>query len=335
MSKPIFERKNILVTGGAGFLGSHLCDRLVKEHKVICIDNFKTGNEDNINHLLKHPDFEFIKHDLIKSINLEELQELKVFKVAFQGLQEIYHLACPTSPAVYKKYPLETLLANTHATRNALDLAVKYRAKFILFSSDAVYGQPTEDKPLPENYWGYVDPIGPDSSFAEGKRAAESLVYHYRQVYNIDAKIVRIFPTYGPRLQLKDGRLIPEIIRQAITESTINLADSKDARLSLSFFSDTLDAVDRMMNSNEHGPVNVGNDSPTTIGEVAELVKKLSEMKVNIKYNAGENKNIYRLPNIQFARQRLGWFPVISLAEGIRQTISYLKATYIQKHLST
>lgn len=328
MAKPIFERKNILITGGAGFLGSHLSDLLVQSNKVICIDNFRTSTVENINHLLKHPDFEFIKQDLSQPISLDELPELKVFKVAFQGIQQIYHLASPTSPVAYERYPVETIVANTLATKNALDLAVKYQASFILFSSDAVYGVPTEAKPIPENYWGYVDQLGPDSAFAEGKRAAESLVYHYRRAYNLDAKIVRLFPVYGPRLQMNDGRIIPELIRQALMQDTIQAPAPAETLISLTYYTDILDAVSRIMDSQEQGPVNLGNDAPVSLGELTDTIVKLTKSKAKVVF-ASKPKGVFRLPSIQRARQRLGWFPVISLERGLSQTIDYLRSLQV------
>lgn len=334
MAKPIFERKNILITGGAGFLGSHLADRLVQSNKVIAIDNFKTGSVENINHLLKHPDFEFVKHDLTKPINLDELPELKVFKVAFQGIQAIYHLASPTSPAAYARYPVETLIANTHATKNALDLAVKYQAAFILFSADAVYGQPTEDKPIPENYWGYLDQLGTDSAFAEGKRVAESLTFHYRRSYNLDAKMARLFMTYGPRLQMTDGRLVPELIRQALSSPTITVPGAETSALSLTYYTDILDAVDRLMESQEAGPVNLGNDNLVTLASLVETIKTLTGSTATVRYDTSGGYR-YPTPSIQKARQRLGWFPVVSLEQGLQQTIDYLKSAKVGHHLIT
>ncbi|PIY96690.1 MAG: hypothetical protein COY66_03405, partial [Candidatus Kerfeldbacteria bacterium CG_4_10_14_0_8_um_filter_42_10] len=174
--KPIFEKENILVTGGAGFIGSHLCDELIKKSKVICIDNFITGQEDNIDHLLKNPDFEFIKHDITIPLKLDELPELDKFKIKFQGIQKIYHLACPTAPREYNKIPVETLLANSHGTRNVLELAVQNKAKLLFLSSSSIYGEPLEDAPFKEDYWGFIDPIGPRSCYNEGKRFAECMV---------------------------------------------------------------------------------------------------------------------------------------------------------------
>lgn len=333
MAKPIFERKNILISGGAGFLGSHLSDALVQSNKVICVDNFRTSSVENINHLLKHPDFEFVKHDFSQPINLEDLPELKVFKVAFQGIQQIYHLASPTSPAAYQRYPVETIVANTMATKYALDLAVKYQASFVLFSSDAVYGTPTEAKPIPENYWGYVDQLGPDSAFAEGKRAAETLVYHYRKAYNLDAKIVRLFPVYGPRLRMDDGRLVPELIRQALTSDVIKVPGPAETRISLTYYLDILDAIRRIMDSHELGPINLGNDSVLTLQQLVEEIVRLSQSKARVVY-ADQTHDLYRLPLIQRARQRLGWFPVISLERGLSETIDYFRTLQVSHPLT-
>ena len=226
VDKAIFDKKNILIVGGAGFIGSHLCDELIKSNKIICIDNFLTGTQDNISHLLQHPDFEFINHDIINPINLEDLPELKEFKFEFQGVQEVYYLASPSSPVDYQKHPIETLLANSIGLRNALDIAVKYKSKFFFASSPAVYGQGTA-KPTKETFVGVVDQLAPRSAYAEANRFAETLLFNYSAKYNLDIKLARVFNCYGPKIRLGDGRMIPEMIKNAISNEDIVIYGSE------------------------------------------------------------------------------------------------------------
>ncbi len=326
--KPIFERKNILITGGAGFLGSHLCDELIKHHKVICIDNFSTGSEENINHLLKHPDFEFIRHDMTEPIDLESLPELRAFKVAFQGLQEIYNLACPTSPKDYNAYPTETLLANGFGTRYALDLAVRYGAKFLHVSTSAIYGEPLEATPFPENYWGYVDPIGPRSAYNEGKRFAESLVVNYRKKYRIDTKIVRMFNTFGPRMRLTDGRMIPDFVKNALAHEPLVIYGTQDDHSTYCYITDMIEGLIRMMHSNEFGPLNLGNPQVHKISDVAKLVIKMTNSRSLIRYEPHLPYTAKQgIPNIRLAKEKLGWFPVVPLEDGLVRTIDYMRGS--------
>ncbi len=325
-TKPIFERKNVLVTGGAGFIGSHLCDELVKTSKVICIDNFLTGSEENINHLLKHPDFEFIHHDLTKPINLEDLPELKPFQIAFQGLQEIFHCACPTSPKDYNRLPLETLMANADATRNVLDLALKYGSKLVHASTSAIYGEPLQNAPYPETYWGYIDPIGPRSCYNEGKRFAESLVVNYRQKFKLDAKIARIFNTYGPRMKLTDGRMIPDFVANAMQNKPVVIYGELEDTSTYCYISDLTEGLVRLMKSNELGPVNLGNPEVYRVVDVAkkaiELAGSASEVNFEprLKFTARQG-----VPDITLAKDKLGWFPVVPLEEGLKRTIEFMK----------
>ena len=217
MKEVIFDRKNVLVTGGAGFIGSHLCDELVKTCKVICVDNFITSDEKNIDHLLVDPNFAFIKHDMTELIELEKLPGLQKFKIEFQGIQEIYHLACPTSPINFEKNRYNTLLANSYVIKNVLDLAVKYKAKFLHFSSSVVYGPRQKDNlKIKETNLGHADVLSPHSCYNEGKRFAESFVMNYKDIFKIDAKIIRLFRTYGPRMKLNDGQMIPDFIYNAL-----------------------------------------------------------------------------------------------------------------------
>ncbi len=324
--RAIFEKKNVLVTGGAGFIGSHLCDELIKQNKVICVDNYITGSERNIDHLLANPNFEFIKHDLIEPLDLEKLPELEKFKVKFQGLQEIYHLACPTSQKQLNKFPIETALTNSHGTRNALEWARKYQAKFVHFSTSAVYGEPLEEGSFPESYWGFVNPLSPRACYDEGKRFAETLVLNYREKFDLDAKIVRIFRTYGPRMKLTDGRLIPDFVNSAFSDQDIKIYGRGNQAITLCYIDDIVDVIMRLMKTEEKGPINLGSNKTYTVLEVAEKVIELTESKTKI---------IYRdplpyitkpgIPDISLAKKKLGWFPVIDLEEGLRRTIKEMK----------
>lgn len=326
--KPIFERQNILVTGGAGFIGSHLCDELIKKHKVICLDNFITGAEENINHLLKHPDFEFIRHDLSQPLDLESLPELRPFKVAFQGIQEVYNLACPTSPKDYHAYPIETLMANAVGTQHALDMAVKYGAKFLHVSTSAIYGEPLEATPFPENYWGYIDPIGPRSAYNEGKRFAESLVMNYRKKYHLDTKIVRMFNTYGPRMRLTDGRMIPDFVKSALSSNPLVIYGSADDRSTFCYITDMIEGLLRMMKSAEAGPLNLGNPESLRIADVAQLIIQLTNSRSAIRYEAHLPYTAKQgIPNIRLAKEKLGWFPVVPIQDGLMRTIDYMRGS--------
>lgn len=324
--KPIFERKNVLITGGAGFIGSHLCDELIKTSKVICIDNFSTGKEENINHLLKHPDFEFIRHDLSEPLPLADLPELRAFKVPFQGIQEIYHLACPTSPRAYRQEPIATVLANSHATRQVLDWAAAYQAKCLIFSSGAVYGEPRDATPFPEEYFGYVDPVGVRSAFEEGKRFAESLAKAYRETKKVDVKIARMFNVYGPRMKPEDGRMVPEMIMAALRGEPLTAYGSSTDTTTLCYITDLLEGIGRLMRSQEHGPVNLGSDTPMTLQDVAQQIVQLTGGTSEIRYAKRPPEFVRQgTPSIQRARERLGWFPVVALAEGLRVTVEYLR----------
>lgn len=326
----IFDKKNILITGGAGFLGSHLCDRLVQENRVICLDNFSTSQEENINHLLVNPDFEFIRHDLTAPINLEELPELKDFKIAFQGIQEIYHLACPTSPRDYEKYPIETLLANAYATHNALEMAKKYQSKFILFSSSTIYGEILDLKNvyINEDYWGYIDPVGEKSCYDEGKRFAESLAYNYQKVHNLEVRIARIWNTYGPRMRLYDGRMIPDLISQAVDNEPLVLAGDIDKMNSFCYVTDLIEGIIRLAKSKVKEPVNIGNPEGSKLREVAQKIIDFSGSKSKLvikKEGEGQYSIKQSLPDITRAKQKLGWFPVINLNDGLKKTIEYMQ----------
>lgn len=327
MAKPvIFEKKNVVIAGGAGFIGSHLCDELVRTAKVICVDSFITGAEDNIHHLVQNPDFKFIRHDLTEPLDLESLPELAPFKVPFQGVQEIYNLACPTSPKDYNRYPIETLLANSHGTKNLLDVAVRYNSKFLQLSSSAIYGEPHESTPFPEEYWGYIDPIGPRSAYNEGKRFAESLVTNYRKVHRIPAKIARVFNTYGPRMKHTDGRLVPDMIAAALRGEPLVVYGSESDISTFCYITDMVEGLLRLMTSEEHGPVNLGSSEEYRVADAAKMILELTgspstiTFEPRLPYTAKQGT-----PNLEKARDSLGWFPVVPLKEGLARTIEYLQ----------
>ena len=326
MSRPIFDRKNILVTGGAGFIGSHLCDELVKKHKVICLDNFTTGREENINHLLQNPNFEFIRHDLTQPIELESEPSLKSFQVEFQGIQEIYHLAAPGSPKAYTENPIETLTTCADATKNSLELAVKYQAAYVFASSASFYGEPMEPTPFPENFWGYLDPIGLRSAEAEGKRFAESLVFHYYKMKKVNAKIARVFNVYGPRLRPDDGRMIPELVTHALKGEPLTVFGNPNDLTTLCYISDLVEGLVRLMKSTEVGPINLGNPDGVQYDSLVKNIIELTGSKSAASYVPPAGVTVRQgIPNIRFAKERLGWFPVVTLPEGLRRTVDYFK----------
>lgn len=325
-----YDKMNIVVAGGAGFIGSHLCDELVKTAKVICIDNFLTGTEENINHLLANPDFKFIRHDVNLPIDFEAFPELKPFRIPFQGIQEVYDLACPTSPAQYRRMPVETLLASGVGTKNTLDIALKHKAQYLYLSSSAVYGEPVDASPVQENSWGAIDPTAPRSAFSEGKRYAESLIVQYTRAFHLDAKILRIFNAYGPRLKLDDGRMIPEFVAAALSNKDLVIYGSQQAVTSLLYISDLIEAMLKMMSSSDRGPFNIGNPESITMEAVAKLVLELTEGRSNIVYREPtEYMAEQTIPDITLAKERLGWFPVVTLTEGLRRTIEHLKGSRI------
>ncbi|MEI6596707.1 MAG: NAD-dependent epimerase/dehydratase family protein [bacterium] len=330
MSKrAIFDKKNILVTGGAGFLGSHLCDRLLENSKVICLDNFSTGDERNIDHLLSDPNFEFIKHDITEPIILEKLSELQKFKIEFQGIQEIYNLACPTSPKDFDKNKIPTILASSYGLKNVLDLAVRHQAKIMHFSSSVIYGPRTEgQKRIKESEIGKVDLLSPRSSYDEGKRFSETMVENYRQIYGIDAKVIRLFRVYGPRMKLNEGNLIPDFINNALENSDLVIPGDKNFSSSLCYVSDCIDACLKLMDSSVVGPVNIGSDVDMNLEKICDLIIKILNSKSAVKYI---DKHLFIselcLPDITRAREELGWMPIVTLENGLKKTIDDLRAS--------
>ncbi|MBP7992623.1 MAG: NAD-dependent epimerase/dehydratase family protein [Candidatus Magasanikbacteria bacterium] len=329
-SVPIFEKKNVLVTGGAGFIGSHLCERLLREAKVICIDDFSNSNLRNIEHLLQYPDFEFIKFDVNQPLDLDLFPELDKFRVKFQGIQEIYHLACPTSPKNFENLKIHSLWANSRAMLSTLDLAVKYRAKYTFASSSVVYGDATDE----HNYFTEDDEaqklkhLSPRGCYDEGKRFAETCLETYRQVYNIDAKIARVFTTYGPRMKLRDGLLVPDFILNAIEGKDLVIYGDEKLEQSLCYVNDLVDGLVRVMAAPPTTRiVNLGSDVVLKMIDVAQLIIQLTRSSSRIVFEPPlvflTRKGI---PDLTRAKEELGWLPLVRLEDGLQRTIDYTVA---------
>jgi UDP-glucuronate decarboxylase len=306
----------ILVTGGAGFLGSHLCERLVGEgHDVICVDNFYTGGKDNIRHLLGKPSFELLRHDVTFPLYVE--------------VEQIYNLACPASPIHYQRDPVQTTKTSVHGAINMLGLAKRTRARILQASTSEVYGDP-EVHPQPEGYWGRVNPIGPRSCYDEGKRCAETLFFDYYRQHQLDIKVVRIFNTYGPRMHPNDGRVVSNFIVQALRGEDLTLYGKGTQTRSFCYVDDLIDALVRMMGTARGftGPVNVGNPGEFTMLALAEMVLRLTGAKSKLKYlPAPEDDPMQRQPDIALAKDKLGWAPRVALEDGLQETIAYFRKT--------
>ncbi|MEJ2474350.1 MAG: SDR family oxidoreductase [Desulfobacterales bacterium] len=307
-------RKRVLVTGGAGFLGSFLCERLLKENcDVVCVDNFYTGTKRNIVHLLENPYFELMRHDITFPLYLE--------------VDEIYNLACPASPVHYQNDPVQTTKVNVHGAINMLGLAKRLKAKILQASTSEVYGDPTVH-PQREDYRGNVNCIGPRSCYDEGKRCAETLFFDYRRQHKTKIKVARIFNTYGPRMHPNDGRVISNFIVQALLGRDITVyGDGRQTR-SFCFVDDLIDGLFRLMNSPDDftGPVNIGNPGEYTILELADKIITLTGAKSTIVYKPlPQDDPLQRRPDITLAREKLGWNPVTDLENGLLRTIDYFK----------
>ncbi len=328
MDTPIFEKKNVIVTGGAGFLGSHLCERLLKEAKVICIDDFSNSGPHTISHLLQYPDFEFINYDITKPLDLESFSELEKFKVKFQGIQEVYHLACPTSPENFEKQKLNSLWANSIAMINTLDMAVKYHAKYLFTSSAVVYGDDTPGKIMKEDDEGIVHHLSARACYDEGKRFAETCVETYRQVYSLDAKIARVFTTYGPHMKIFEKQLIPDFIINALEGKDLVIYGDKDFSTSLCYVTDIVDGLMKLMDSSPDVKVaNLGGETAVRYADVAEMIIAMTRSQSRLVF---EEPLLFLtrkgVPNIAYAKETLGWLPLVRLEEGLQKTIDYVIA---------
>ncbi len=304
----------ILVSGGAGFLGSHLCDRLIAaEHDVLCVDNYYSGSKTNVMHLLAHPRLELMRHDVTFPLYVE--------------VDRIFNLACPASPVFYQRDPVQTTKTSVHGAINMLGLAKRVGARILQASTSEVYGDP-EIHPQPETYWGRVNPVGIRSCYDEGKRCAETLFFDYHRQHQLDIKVVRIFNTYGPRMHPDDGRVVSNFIVQALRNQEITVYGSGEQTRSFCYVDDLLDAMIAMMDTPPDftGPVNIGNPSEFTMLALAEKVLRMtgSQSKLVFKPLPGDDPR-QRKPDISLAKERLNWSPKVSLDEGLERTIHYFK----------
>lgn len=328
------QKKNILVLGGAGFIGSHLCEHLLRKgDNVICLDNFVTSDVENIKMMLEFPNFEFIRHDITEMIDFSKEPGLRKFKVHINGVQELYNLACPTSAYDYTNLPIETALANSQGTRISLDMARKYKARYLLASSSAVYGRaPEESNIIGENYLGKVNFIGPRACYNEGKRFAETLVSTYRDFYKMDVRIARIFTTYGPRMMKHSGRFIPDMIASAIANQDIAIPGDASTGSSLCYVKDMVEGLIALMNSDINFPVNLGNDNFVLYNDVAEKIQTILGSRSSIKFaEAIPYSHQQAVPDITLAKEKLNWFPLVNIDEGLKQTIAYARSNYIDR----
>ena len=319
MSRLYDSRKRIIVTGGAGFLGSHLIDRLLdKNHEVLCIDNLFTGTKRNVEHLLAHPRFEFIRHDVTFPLYIEA--------------DEIYNLACPASPIHYQYDPVQTTKTSVHGAINMLGLAKRLKCRILQASTSEVYGDPAVH-PQTEDYWGNVNPIGPRSCYDEGKRCAETLFFDYHRQHSLEIKVARIFNTYGPRMHPADGRVVSNFIMQALNGEPITLYGDGSQTRSFCYVDDLIDGLIRLMESpaNVTGPINLGNPVEFTMRELAELV--LSETGSSssiVKQPLPQDDPRQRKPDIRLAQERLAWSPKVPLRDGLKPTIDYFRSSWIK-----
>jgi len=306
--------KTVLITGGAGFIGNHLCDFLLdKNFKIICVDNLITGKKNNVQRLLNNKNFKLIIHDVSDHIKIDE------------NLDYVMHFASPASPVDYQKIPIQTLKVGSLGTYNTLGLALAKKAKYMLASTSEVYGDPLVN-PQPESYWGNVNPVGPRGCYDESKRFAEALVMAYHRIHNVDVRIARIFNTYGPRMRKNDGRAVPNFINQVLSNKPITVyGDGKQTR-SFCYVSDLIQGIYKLMMSDVNDPVNLGNPDEHTIKEFANIIKNLTNSKSKIVFGKLPVDDPHvRCPDINKAKKDLGWKPIITLEEGLKETINWFK----------
>jgi len=309
---PDSHRKKILVTGGAGFVGSHLVDKLMQEgHEVLVVDNFFTGQKKNIEHWHHHPNFSLFIHDVTEPIMLE--------------VDQIYHLACPASPPHYQYNPVKTIKTSTMGTINMLGLAKRIRARMLLTSTSEIYGDP-KVHPQPESYWGNVNTIGPRSCYDEGKRVAETMMYSYKKQNNVDVRVARIFNTFGPRMHPNDGRVVSNFIIQALQNKPLTIYGDGSNTRSFQYVSDLVDGLHALMNGGYDGPVNLGNPDEYTVKDFAEFVRTSTNSKSDIQFlEKSEDDPTQRKPDISLAKKVIGWAPKVKVKDGLQITTDYFQ----------
>ncbi|MCZ4260837.1 SDR family oxidoreductase [Limimaricola sp. G21655-S1] len=314
MKRVYNSRKRILVTGGAGFLGSHLCDRLLESGaEVLCVDNLFTGTKRNIEHLLTHPRFEFMRHDVTIPLYVE--------------VDEIYNLACPASPIHYQHDPVQTTKTSVHGAINMLGLATRLKCPILQASTSEVYGDALTS-PQSEGYWGNVNPIGIRSCYDEGKRCAETLFFDYHRQHALPIKVVRIFNTYGPRMHPQDGRVVSNFIRQALLNEDITIFGDGSQTRSFCYVDELVEGLIRMMNSDPEiiGPINLGNPHESTVLELAELIVRLTGSRSKlVRRELPSDDPVQRCPDIKLAKEHLNWTPKVELSDGVMRTIEYFR----------
>mmetsp|Transcript_25173 Transcript_25173/g.35261 ORF Transcript_25173/g.35261 Transcript_25173/m.35261 type:complete len:455 (+) Transcript_25173:15-1379(+) len=309
---PDSKRLKILITGGAGFVGSHLTDKLMVEgHEVIVLDNFFTGQKKNIAHWLQHPNFSLVTHDVTEEIMLE--------------VDQIYHLACPASPPHYQYNPVKTIKTSTMGTINMLGLAKRVRARMLLTSTSEIYGDP-QVHPQPESYWGNVNTIGPRSCYDEGKRVAETMMYSYRNQNNVDVRVARIFNTFGPRMHPNDGRVVSNFIIQSLQSKDLTIYGSGKQTRSFQYVSDLVDGLHALMNGNYDLPVNLGNPDEYTVADFAKYIKRLTKSQSKISFlEKSTDDPSQRKPDITTAKEKINWAPKVKVEDGLKKTIDYFQ----------
>ncbi len=310
-------KERVLITGGAGFIGSHLAERLLSDgSEVLCLDNFFTGRRVNVAHLMQNPSFELLRHDITEPILLE--------------VDRIYNLACPASPVHYQHNPVKTIKTNVMGTLNMLGLAKRVGARILQASTSEIYGDP-KFHPQPESYWGNVNPIGPRACYDEGKRCAETLMFAYHAQNTVDIKVVRIFNTYGPRMLENDGRVVSNFIVQALRGEDITVYGDGSQTRSFCFIDDMIEAFVRMMNTEGFtGPVNLGNPREVTVKDLAEMIVEMTGSKSRLIYKElPQDDPVQRQPDITLAKEKLSWEPAVALEDGLKKTIAYFKETIV------
>lgn len=322
------DKKNIIVVGGAGLIGSHLCEALLKEARVICVDNLLGGDIKNIEHLLPHPDFVFVRHDATEPIDLDNLPETQRFKLPFQGVQEIFNLACPTGAAHFLESRLAIIRANSAAMRVTLDWAVKYKARYIFASSSVVYGQHSGSEMVKEDFVGTIDHLSERAAYDEGKKFAETVVATFSQTYNIDARIARLSLVYGPGMRLGDGHVLVDFINNALDNLPLNVPSTPGAGTAMLYVTDAVSALIKLAKASVGiKPMNIGGDEFFTFQKIAERVVALAQAKSSIK-SAESGGFILESDwlDISSAKQILGWMPLIRLDDGLQHTIDFIAA---------